>query len=166
MNTKKPPRFRGLLTPTRLLMAAAVFVVGSLLGVGLFTFAFAGGWSYLSDNPAACANCHIMNDQYDAWHKSAHGNVATCNDCHTPHGNIVTKYASKGVNGFFHGLGMTTGNHPDPIRIKPMNLKITEEACLYCHADITEEMRSTRVGTPPHNTTQSCLHCHSDVGHL
>lgn len=154
------------MTPQWLLGAAAVFVIGSLLGVGMFTFGFAGGWSYLSNDPAACANCHVMRDQYDAWHKSAHGKVATCNDCHAPHGNIVTKYASKGVNGFFHGLGMTTGNHPDPIRIKPMNLKITEEACLYCHADLTSEMRSTRVGTPPHNTTQSCLHCHQDVGHL
>ena len=39
-------------------------VVGVAFGIGLYTFAYAKGWSYLSDDPAACANCHVMREQY------------------------------------------------------------------------------------------------------
>jgi cytochrome c nitrite reductase small subunit len=41
-------------------------------GVGAFTFGYARGLSYLATDPRACANCHIMNEQYSAWHKSGH----------------------------------------------------------------------------------------------
>lgn len=153
---------RGLLTPRTVLYGLAVFVLGSLIGVGFFTFIYAKGASYLTSDPAACANCHTMDEHYQAWTASSHGKVAGCNDCHSPHDNIVQKYANKGVNGFFHGLAMTTGDHPDNIRIKNYNLKITEEACLYCHADITSEMRSVRA----HSQKQSCVSCHRTVGHL
>ena len=33
---------------------------------------------------AACVNCHVMNEQYDAWLKSGHRHVATCVECHLP----------------------------------------------------------------------------------
>ncbi len=153
---------RGLLTPRRAFLAFAVFVVGSLMGVGIFTFGYAGGASYLTNNPSACINCHTMRDQYAGWMGGSHGKVATCNDCHSPHNNFVGKYVNKASNGFFHGLAMTTGDFPDNIRIKPHNLRIAEQACLYCHADITSEMRSTRT----HSNSQSCLNCHRNVGHM
>ena len=35
-------------------------VIGIAVGIGAYTFAYAKGWSYLTDNPAACANCHVM----------------------------------------------------------------------------------------------------------
>ncbi|WP_068425804.1 cytochrome c nitrite reductase small subunit [Piscicoccus intestinalis] len=153
--------FKGLLTPKNAFYALAIFVFGSLLGVGLFTFGYARGASYLTGDPAACVNCHVMRDQWNGWLASSHGKVATCSDCHSPH-NFVGKYANKATNGFFHGLAMTTGNHPDNIRIKPYNLRVTEQACLYCHADITQSVRSSRA----HANTQSCVSCHRDVGHL
>ncbi|GAB94229.1 cytochrome c nitrite reductase small subunit [Kineosphaera limosa] len=152
---------RGFLTAKRALAGLAVFVIGSLLGVGVFTFGYANGASYLTNDPQACINCHTMRDQYAGWMASSHGKVATCNDCHAPH-DIVGKYATKATNGFFHGLAMTTGDFPDNIRIKPHNLEVTENACLYCHADITSDMRAPRV----HSTTQSCVACHRNVGHL
>ena len=39
--------------------------LGLAIGVGAYTFVYAQGYSYLTDNPAACANCHVMNDQYN-----------------------------------------------------------------------------------------------------
>ena len=67
---------------------ASIVLVAALLGVtfglGAYTFAYAKGWSYVTDNSAACANCHIMNEQYDGWTKSSHRSVAVCNDCHVP----------------------------------------------------------------------------------
>lgn len=65
-----------------LLLAA---VVGVFLGLSASTFTYAEGTSYLSNDPRACVNCHIMREQYDAWQKSLHHANATCNDCHVPH---------------------------------------------------------------------------------
>jgi nitrate/TMAO reductase-like tetraheme cytochrome c subunit len=44
-----------------------VSLVGIPAGVGAFTFVYAKGFSYLSPDPRACVNCHVMNPQYDAW---------------------------------------------------------------------------------------------------
>jgi cytochrome c nitrite reductase small subunit len=34
--------------------------LGLAAGLGAFTFVYARGYSYLSNDPSACANCHIM----------------------------------------------------------------------------------------------------------
>jgi cytochrome c nitrite reductase small subunit len=136
-------------------------IVGALLGVGLFTFGYARGASYMTDNPAACANCHVMRDQFQSWTKSSHGKVAVCNDCHTPPG-FVPKYATKAVNGFFHSLAFTTGHFPDEIRITKRNFDVTEKACLKCHEDIVQSIRGSRE----HRQDISCIQCHNQVGHM
>ncbi|MDZ4859404.1 MAG: NapC/NirT family cytochrome c [Candidatus Hydrogenedentes bacterium] len=46
--------------------------LGVLLGVGGYTFVYAKGTSYLTNDPRACANCHVMNEQYDGWMKASH----------------------------------------------------------------------------------------------
>ncbi|AKQ64733.1 Cytochrome c nitrite reductase, small subunit NrfH [Myxococcus hansupus] len=94
--------------------------LGAVIGIGGYTFAYAKGAAYLQDDPAACANCHIMTEQYDGWRKSSHHAVATCNDCHTP-AAFVPKYLTKASNGFWHSFYFTTGTFPDPIRIRPSN---------------------------------------------
>ncbi len=44
-------------------------LTGMAVGVAGFTFDYAAGLSYLSSNPKACVNCHIMNDQFDSWRR-------------------------------------------------------------------------------------------------
>ena len=100
------------------LFAIAVVVLGAALGLGTYTFAYARGWAYMTDDPRACANCHVMNEQYDGWIKSSHRSVAVCNDCHVPH-SLVAKYATKARNGFWHSFYFTTGHFPEPIRALP-----------------------------------------------
>ena len=39
--------------------------VGAVVGLGAYTFVYAKGYSYLTDNPAACANCHVVQAQYE-----------------------------------------------------------------------------------------------------
>src|SRR5688572_27117399 len=46
-----------------------VMVLAAALGLGSYTFAYARGWAYMTDDPRACANCHVMNEQYDGWIK-------------------------------------------------------------------------------------------------
>jgi cytochrome c nitrite reductase small subunit len=128
-------------------------------GIGGFTFVYARGASYLTNDPAACANCHIMNDQYDAWQKSSHRAVAVCNDCHTPHG-LGPKYLTKGLNGFWHSYAFTLGGYPDPLQITSRNNRVTEGACLKCHDDMVETIQA---GQPADSI--SCVRCHRDVGH-
>ncbi len=57
-------RMLSRISKKNLLIAAGVFVVGSLIGVGLFTFIYARGISYLGNDPATCANCHVMEGHY------------------------------------------------------------------------------------------------------
>ena len=136
-------------------------LAGAAAGIGAYTFLYAKGYSYLTDQPAACANCHVMDEQYNGWVKSSHRAVAVCNDCHTPPG-WVAKYATKALNGFNHSLAFTTGRFHEPIAITPRNRAITEQACRKCHADITLAMD----GAHPQNETLACLRCHHTVGHL
>src|SRR5918998_4852514 len=101
---------------------------GVIFGIGGFTFIYARGYSYLTNDPAACANCHVMREQYDGWLKSSHRAVAVCNDCHTPPG-VVGKYYTKASNGFWHSYYFTTTPFPEPIRITARNARVTEQAC-------------------------------------
>jgi cytochrome c nitrite reductase small subunit len=56
--------------------------IGLAIGVGAYTFVYARGYSYMTDNAEACVNCHIMEEQFSGWVKSSHRAVAVCNDCH------------------------------------------------------------------------------------
>ncbi len=142
------------------LLGVTALMVGVLCGLGTFTFGYGEGWSYLSNNPNACTNCHVMQDHFDTWVNSSHRNVATCNDCHLSHDPIGT-WVTKADNGFFHSLAFTTGNFPDPIQIKPRNRSVTQAACLHCHGDFVHAV----AGSAPDDGTLLCVRCHAGVGH-
>jgi cytochrome c nitrite reductase small subunit len=135
-------------------------LVGVAAGVGAYTFVYARGASYLANDPAACVNCHVMREQFDGWVASSHRAVAVCNDCHTPPG-VVSKYATKALNGFWHSVAFTTGRFHEPIAIKARNRSVTESACRGCHGTIVEA-----IETHPGNPRTSCTGCHASVGHL
>jgi cytochrome c nitrite reductase small subunit len=136
---------------------------GLAVGVGLYTFWYGKGYSYMSNDPAACANCHIMNDQYEGWLKSSHKAFANCNDCHTPH-NFANKYYTKALNGFWHSYYFTVGGFHEPIQINERNLAIAEESCRYCHQQMVHSI--TVSEDKDHFTQVSCIRCHRDVGHM
>lgn len=146
----------------RALLVAAV-LAGVLVGTGLYTFVYAKGYSYLTNDPAACANCHIMGGHYTAWTRSSHRSVATCNDCHTPPG-LLPKYATKAQNGFWHSFYFTTGRYPDPLQITARNRRVTETACRTCHAELTASIDAEMAATDERGL--SCIRCHDTVGHI
>lgn len=135
-------------------------VLGAAIGIGGYTFIYAKGASYFTQDSAACANCHIMQEHYDGWLKSSHRSVASCNDCHTPPGTIP-KYLAKAENGFWHSLAFTTGKFPEPLRAKKKNKEITNEACFKCHKEITHSI----LTTDEKGDQMSCVRCHREVGH-
>lgn len=146
----------------RTLAVAGAIGLGLTAGLGAFTFVYARGYSYLTNDPSACTNCHIMSEHFDAWNKSTHRAVATCNDCHTPH-DAVGKYTVKARNGFWHSFYFTTGRYPDPLRITEGNRNVTEDTCRDCHAQITEAI--DHAGAPTAEPI-NCVRCHRYVGHL
>lgn len=135
-------------------------LIGVMIGLGCYTFIYGKGYSYLTSNPKACVNCHIMQPQFDAWQKSSHHNVASCNDCHTPH-NFFGKYLVKAINGFQHSWAFTSQNFKEPIRIKGYNRAVTETTCRNCHGKMWE---ATKVSNHSINDI-SCIRCHGAVGH-
>jgi cytochrome c nitrite reductase small subunit len=138
---------------------ALAAVTGAAGGTGAFTFVYARGASYLTNDPAACANCHVMSDYYSGWLGSSHRSVAVCNDCHTPSG-LLPRYATKASNGFWHSFAFTTGRFPDPLRIKPHNREIAEASCRKCHAEMASAMDGGHDAA-----AAPCIHCHGAVGH-
>ena len=101
--------------------------IGTVLGLGSYTFDYGEGLSYFSTNPVACANCHIMNDQYDSWTKAGHHQAAVCVDCHLPH-DFIPKYVAKADNGFWHSKGFTFQDFHEPIMITPSNARTLQDS--------------------------------------
>ena len=147
-------------------------LAGMAIGVAAFTFDYAAGLSYLSSDPKACVNCHIMNDQFDSWRKGPHHSFATCNDCHVPP-HFPDKYVAKARNGYHHSMGFTfQPPRPDalgardvfeePIQIKQKNSQILQDNCLRCHGDLVHDI--VRGSTWADNAIR-CVACHRAVGH-
>lgn len=149
---------------TRKLSIAGIVLAclfGVFVGVSGFTFVEAKGWSYLSNDPNTCVNCHIMREQFDSWRKSSHHAVAVCNDCHVPH-DFVGKYATKAEHGFRHSWGFTFQDFHEPIQIKASSLKAVEDNCLRCHGALVSEITRHAGAT---SGEVHCVQCHSSVGH-
>lgn len=140
-------------------LMGALLALGLALGLGGFTFQYAEGTSYLSDNPEACINCHVMEEQYAGWQHASHGRVAVCNDCHVPH-DFVGKWLTKAENGWHHSVAFTSGDFPTNIIARPESQAIVLENCLYCHQELVSPVLMMR-----HPEDANCLQCHRSVGH-
>lgn len=143
--------------PSRWLPLLTALLLGAAAALGAFTFVYAKGYSYLTNDPAACANCHLMDEHYGAWLKSSHRTAAVCNDCHTPHG-FAAKWTVKARNGFWHSFYFTTGGFRDPLRITGPNREVAERSCRDCHERMTAFVDH---GAEP----LDCTRCHAGVGH-
>lgn len=136
-------------------------LLGALIGLGTFTFVYAEGGSYLSNDPTACVNCHVMRQQYDGWQHARHHAVAVCVDCHVPH-DLIGKYYTKAKHGWGHSRAFTMQDFHEPIRITETDLEIVEHNCLRCHTDMVSHLQSPTIGG---QDGMSCTHCHKGVGH-
>ena len=140
-------------------MAAAVLgaLAGAFVGAVAYTAHFARATSYLSDDPKACVNCHIMNEQYDGWSSSSHHARASCNDCHVPHSSIFAKYYVKAEHGYRHSKRFTLQNFHEPIRINLPSRNVVIDNCIRCHGAMTREIRASGK--------VDCIRCHESVAH-
>lgn len=134
---------------------------GVVVGLGVYTFQYAEGISYLSNDPKACINCHVMRENYLSWRKGPHREAAACNDCHVPHG-FPAKWIAKAQNGWNHSVEFTFQSYKKPIRIKPHNQRLVRDNCVRCHG-------AQLAGMPDHPVRPaddvSCTDCHTGIGH-
>lgn len=136
-------------------------LIGSMIGISFYTFVYGQGFSYFREGSEACANCHVMQEHYDAWSRSSHSAVASCNDCHTPKNFLAMNWV-KAVNGWNHAYAFTWQNYKQPFETTEMNRRVAQQACVDCHEAMLE---SSPVSASYHQRDESCVRCHGTVGH-
>ena len=149
-----------------------VIIVLALAG---YTAHNANALSYLSDDSAACNNCHVMNDVYASWRKSSHAQIvagkprATCNDCHLPHDGFVSKWVSKAKSGVSHAYSFTfkLDDLPQHFDANTVTKAAVQANCIRCHAQLVGVVvnATTKPDDPHFSDSLQCAKCHAGVGH-
>ncbi|MBL0687036.1 MAG: cytochrome c nitrite reductase small subunit [Sulfurospirillum sp.] len=127
--------------------------------------------SYLSSDPKACINCHVMNTQYATWQHSSHGQVATCVECHLPTDEgMFAKYVAKAKDGWNHSYAFTMNTYDNTIKISDDGAKRVQNNCIKCHQSVTSTLVANsdkyhQFEDPEVATGRKCWSCHKGVPH-
>lgn len=134
-------------------------MVAAALALGIFTWV-SKAVSYAGHAPATCANCHVMDSQYENWFHAPHQAWATCADCHIPHEDFFAYWLYKGKSGAKDVYSFVTASYPPMIRANAETKEIVQENCIRCHHDTVEVMLT---GAMP--LDRQCWDCHRSVAH-
>jgi len=131
-------------------------VIGAFLGIFLFLLYVSNAGSYLSDNPKACVNCHIMAPQYATWVHSSHRQYTHCN-----------KYYFKAKDGLRHATLFTLRMEPQVIHIKLAGQRVVQNNCVRCHQSllVDEPIQMLTAATHQYRLSQPCWSCHRETPH-
>ena len=147
-------RLAGLPRP---LQVAVYGLAGVAVGLALLLTRIANATSYLSDEPGACINCHVMTDAYASWQRGSHGQVAVCIDCHVPHGSPLAKYAYKAQDGLKHSYVFTARSEPQVLGLSARAVPVVQANCVNCHSHQVM-MIAAAVGLQ-----RRCWDCHQGI---
>ncbi len=127
--------------------------------------------SYLSKDPKACINCHVMNTQYATWEHSAHGVAGvSCIECHLPSDSFIEKYYAKAVDGWNHSVAFTMDNYDPALTISDYGAERVQKNCMSCHSSLASGIISNadnyhNFDSPFVETGRKCWDCHKSVPH-
>lgn len=143
-------------------------LAGIIVGVGLLFLYLLRAHTYVTDEPAACVNCHVMSPYYATWKHSSHGRDVTCNDCHVPHENFLKKWLFKGTDGVKHVAAFVTGSEEEVIHPQTASSQVIMNNCIRCHEQLNTEF--VKTGRMDFKSTlegegHACWDCHRDVPH-
>ena len=146
-------------------------ILAFLIAVALFVYLVnaSKALSYLSKDPKACINCHVMNTQYATWQHSSHAQRASCIECHLPTDSFVGKYMAKARDGWNHSVAFTFNTYEPRIQISEDGANRVQANCISCHRTLTSVIREDQdryhdfTGTTPQD--RNCWDCHRDVPH-
>ncbi|MBL8086955.1 MAG: cytochrome c nitrite reductase small subunit [Chthonomonas sp.] len=141
------------------LKSACLISLGAFSGMAVYVANISQAASYLSDDPEACINCHIMTPQYASWQHSSHARVASCNDCHVPHDSVLRKYYFKAMDGGRHSAMFTLRMEPQVIKAREESVKVIQANCMRCHTD------QVHGATTEAAFSRNCTECHREVPH-
>ncbi|MEM1137088.1 MAG: cytochrome c nitrite reductase small subunit [Bacteroidota bacterium] len=144
-----------------------IILLGAVVGLAFYMVNAANVTSYLTDNPRACINCHVMTTEYITWNHSAHREVATCNDCHVPHENVLKQYAFKAKDGLYHATIYTLRAEPQAIIMHEAGREVVQNNCIRCHAGQVIDTKTTAF-TASHTKDRldrTCWECHRETPH-
>lgn len=143
-------------------------LAGVIVGLGGYTVYMSRAHSYLSDDPSACVNCHIMAPYYQSWNHSSHASWATCNDCHVPQDNIVNTYAFKAMDGLYHAAVFSLKGEPQVIRPRSASYQVIMDNCIRCHTQLNTEFVKTGMisyADVENGQGKACWDCHTQIPH-
>jgi len=140
---------------------------GIFIGLFFFLFYVSKAYSYLSDNPETCVNCHIMAPQYATWGHSSHREYTNCNDCHVPHNNVFNKYFFKAKDGMRHASMFALRLEPQVIFIHEAGRDVVHQNCVRCHSKLLVDPKLSASVKDLHSqrTDRVCWECHREVPH-
>ncbi len=158
---------RHRIKPPRVWQPYVAAVLGAIVALGLYLAHTANVGSYLTDDPKACINCHVMTTEYITWNHSSHREVASCNDCHVPQDNIVKKYAFKAKDGLYHASIYTTRTEPQAIIMHEAGQEVVQNNCIRCHFNqVTETKNIAWVDSHlSDRLDRTCWECHRETPH-
>jgi len=144
-----------------------IILLGIFAGLFIYLLHISNAFSYLSDDPKSCVNCHIMAPQYATWYHSAHREVTNCNSCHVPHNNVFNKFYFKAKDGLRHATIFTLRDEPQVIFIKEEGKHAVQNNCIRCHNDLitSDKIRVFNDDIYQHRTDRICWDCHREVPH-
>ncbi|MEN7551041.1 cytochrome c nitrite reductase small subunit [Rapidithrix thailandica] len=158
--------FKFLIPPPKW-QVPVIILLGAILGLGIYMIRLSEAYSYLSDDPRACINCHVMTPQYITYKHSSHREVASCNDCHVPHDHIANTYYFKAKDGLYHASVFTLRMEPQTIKMRPPSVAVVQDNCIRCHTDqVTDAQTASWVADHINSrTNRLCWECHREVPH-
>lgn len=142
-------------------------LIGIFCGLVLLTLHVGRATSYLSDDPAACVNCHVMAPQFATWQNSSHARFTVCNDCHVPQNNIFEKYFFKASDGLRHSYMFTFRLEPQVIRIHEAGRNAVQRNCIRCHSEQIHpvSVRAITMQSVQEEGDGYCWDCHREIPH-
>ncbi len=156
------------LLPTPIAHIIGIVTAGVISGLVLYIVYTSNAASYLSNEPSACVNCHIMAPYYATWTHSSHSRVANCNDCHVPHDSFFKKWFFKGKDGLRHAAIFTMRKEPQVIQALDASAEVIMDNCIRCHQQLNTEFVGTGrlvYSEVKCGKGKACWDCHRNVPH-
>ena len=138
-----------------------IAIAAAVIALGFFVFV-TDAPAYGGSAPETCANCHVMDSQYENWYHAPHEKWTECVDCHLPHENMVVYYLEKGRQGAKDVYAFTTWNIPVAIRASEQTKGIIQDNCIRCHQATVESIVMSPAGQP---FDRYCWECLRNVAH-
>ena len=139
---------------SKALRVSGLLVLVLALVIGYVSFGPPGLYAR-SGTPEFCAQCHVMEAEYESWfHNGGHRRLK-CIDCHLPNDNMARHLTWKGYEGMRDAFDFYSGRVPETIRVSESGAVILQENCRRCHGETVARI----------NEDRNCWQCHRRLSH-